>query len=157
MLLNKLTFRPHSGPRFTHALAQNQLSKITSLIQTCCVSHRRQLLFAKSSKHSIIISLLVLKSDMSESSWFSVGLLVIRKPLQPILDSRTRTALTGTLHMLSVWKLLCSRSSSVLYHTNSICVIVNFNYSTGPLNAWIWLAEERSNVCNYFQGNAQRT
>ncbi len=25
------------------------------------------------------------------------------------------------------------------------------------LNAWIWLADERSEVCNYFQGNAQRT
>ncbi len=25
------------------------------------------------------------------------------------------------------------------------------HYATGPLNAWIWLAEERSEVCNYFQ------
>ncbi len=29
-------------------------------------------------------------------------------------------------------------------------------YTTGPLNAWIWLADERSEVCNYFQGNARR-
>ncbi len=27
----------------------------------------------------------------------------------------------------------------------------------GPLNASIWLADERSEVYNYFQGNAQRT
>ncbi len=30
-------------------------------------------------------------------------------------------------------------------------------YITGPLNAWIWLAEERSEVCNYFMGNTRRT
>ncbi len=29
--------------------------------------------------------------------------------------------------------------------------------TTGLLNAWIWLADKRSNVCNYFQGNAHRT
>ncbi len=23
-------------------------------------------------------------------------------------------------------------------------------YTTGPLNAWIWLAEEHSEMCNYF-------
>ncbi len=28
-------------------------------------------------------------------------------------------------------------------------------YTTGPLNAWIWLAGKPSKVCNYFQGNAQ--
>ncbi len=33
---------------------------------------------------------------------------------------------------------------------------VSFYYTTGPLNAWIWLADERSKVCNYFQGNARR-
>ncbi len=27
-------------------------------------------------------------------------------------------------------------------------------YTTGPLNAWIWLAGKLSKVCNYFQGNA---
>ncbi len=55
MLLNKLTFRPHSGPRFTCAiaLAQNQLSKITSLVQMCYVSYRRQSLFTKSRMCSI--------------------------------------------------------------------------------------------------------
>ncbi len=29
-------------------------------------------------------------------------------------------------------------------------------YTTGLLNAWIWLADERSKVCNYFQENALR-
>ncbi len=33
----------------------------------------------------------------------------------------------------------------------------NIYYTTGPLNAWIWLADERSEVRNYFQVNAQRT
>ncbi len=39
LLLNKRKFHPHSGPRFTHAvaLAQNQLSY--SLVQTCCQSY----------------------------------------------------------------------------------------------------------------------
>ncbi len=27
----------------------------------------------------------------------------------------------------------------------------NSIYTTGPLNAWIWLAVERSKVCNYFR------
>ncbi len=34
-----------------------------------------------------------------------------------------------------------------------VCII--FHYTTGPLNAWIWLADEHSKVCNYFQGNAR--
>ncbi len=79
-----------------------------------------------------IISSSVLKSDVSERNSSQFSVLVIRKPLQPVLDWRTRTAVTGTLHVLSVYQLLCSCSSSVLFHTNSICesVIVNYNYST---------------------------
>ncbi len=38
---------------------------------------------------------------------------------------------------------------------NSGCIRI-YIYTTGPLNAWIWLADERSKVCNYFQGNARR-
>ncbi len=34
---------------------------------------------------------------------------------------------------------------------------IKIAYTTGPLNAWIWLADEHSKVCNYFQGNARRT
>ncbi len=34
---------------------------------------------------------------------------------------------------------------------------VKYFYTTGPLNAWIWLADECSKVCNYFQGNARQT
>ncbi len=111
-------FRPHTCPRFTRAiaLAQNQLSKMTSLVQTYCASHRRQSLFSESRRRSIISSL-VLKSDVSErnSSRFSVTLLVIRNPLQPILDSRTRSALTGTLHARSVYRLLVLIINSISY------------------------------------------
>ncbi len=70
--VNKLTFHPHSGPRFTRniALAQNQLSKITSLVQMYCVSH----IILDESCRRTIISSSVLKSDVSErnSSTFSV-------------------------------------------------------------------------------------
>ncbi len=106
-------------------LAQNQLSKRTCF-RLASASHRRQSLFAESRRRSIISSS-VLKSDMSERNSPRFSVLVIRKPLQPILDSRTRTALTGTLHALSVYQLLCSCSSSVLFHTNSFCECVIIN------------------------------
>ncbi len=59
---------------------------------------------------------------------------MIRKPLQLVLDSRRRTAPTaldsrrrtaptGSLHARSVYQLLCSYSSSVLFHTNSLTII----------------------------------
>ncbi len=94
LLLNKLRFRPHSGPLFTRAiaLAQNQLSKRTSLVQTCCISHIMQLQFAVSRRRSIISSS-VLKSDVSKRNGSRFSVLVIQKPLQVVLDSRTRTAL----------------------------------------------------------------
>ncbi len=65
-----------------------------------------------------------LKSDLTEINGSRFSVLVIQKPLQPVFDSRTRTALTGTLHVCSVYQLLCS--SSVLFHTNSIreCIII---------------------------------
>ncbi len=121
LLLNKLTFRPHSGPLFTRAiaLAQNQFSIRISLVQKCCVSFSRQSQFAKSHMRSMISSL-VLKSDMSERNSSRVQFTGYPKALQPILDSKTRTAQTGTLHALSVYQLLCSWSLSVLFHTNSI-------------------------------------
>ncbi len=31
-------------------------------------------------------------------------------------------------------------------------VLAALYYTTGVLNAWIWLADESSKVCNYFQG-----
>ncbi len=117
----KITFSRHS----------NLLRCTCSLVQMCRVSHSRQSLFTESCMRSIISSS-VLKSDVSERNSSRFSVLVIRKPLQPVLDSRTRTALTGTLHARAVY-LLCSCSSSVLFHTNSIyeCVIINYNYSTG--------------------------
>ncbi len=94
--------------------------------------HRRQSLFAESRRRSIISSS-VLKSHVSKINRSQFSVLKTRKPLQPILDSRTRNALTSTLHARSVYQLLCSCSSSDLFHTNSICecVIVNYNYNTG--------------------------
>ncbi len=48
--------------------------------------------------------------------------------------------------------------SSGLIHRDSMHVCnINVFYTKGPLNAWIWLAEEHSEVCNYFQGNARWT
>ncbi len=96
LLLNKRTFRPNSGPRFTRiiALAQNQLSK--SLVQTCYVSHSRQSLFAESRIAYAVSS----AHRFSNRTCLKNSLLEIRKPLQPILDSRTRTALTGRLHAI---------------------------------------------------------
>ncbi len=138
LLLNKLAFRPHWSSVYPRHSISTESVVQKNLFQTCCASHRRQSLFAESRRRSIISSS-VLKSDVSErnSSRFSVP--VIRKMLQPILDSRTRTALTGTLHACSVYQLLCSCSSSVLFHTNSTCecVIINYNYITAHKSSFI--------------------
>ncbi len=103
----------------------SRLRRTPSLVQVCYVSHRRISPFAESHRRSIISSS-VLKSDLTEINVSRFSVLVIQKPLQPVFDSRTRTALTGTLHVRSVYQLLCSCSSSVLFHTNSIreCIII---------------------------------
>ncbi len=59
----------------------------------------------------------VLKSDVSERNGSRFSVLVIRKPLQPVLDSRTRTALAVGVFVrypAAAHMLLCSCSSSVL-------------------------------------------
>ncbi len=129
LLLNKRTFRPNSGPRFTRiiALAQNQLSK--SLVQTCYVSHSRQSLFAESR----------IAYALSSAHRFSNRTCLKEQPTGDLktvatdswLENENRSNRQTTRH--SVYQLLCSCSSSVLFHTNSICecVILNYNYRTG--------------------------
>ncbi len=51
-------------------------------------------------------------------------------------------------------QFFCSPIRSDLYY--KVCAVIRC-YTTGPLNAWIWLADEHSKVCNYFQGNARQT
>ncbi len=53
-----------------------------------------------------------------------------------------RTSLTGTLQARSVYQLLCSCSSSGLFHTNSFCecVIINYNYSTAHKSSLIHIS-----------------
>ncbi len=60
----------------------------------------------------------------------------------------TKTYSGKKLH--AVFQYVCNIQNLLKLYNNLV-------YTTGPLNAWIWLADERSKVCNYFQGNARRT
>ncbi len=75
----------------------------------CCVSHRRQSLFAESRRRSIIRTC----------------------PKEAVLGS--------VYWWYEMYQLLCSCSSSVLFHTNSICecVIINYNYNTAHKSSLI--------------------
>ncbi len=139
LLLNKLAFRPHSGPRFTRAiaLAQNQLSKRTCFRHAVPVieGNRCSLNHAGAVSSALRFSNRMCPKETVLGSVYRWS----ENCCKPILDSRTRTALTGTLHAHSVYQLLCSCSSSVLFHTNSTCecVIINYNYITAHKSSLI--------------------
>ncbi len=78
-----------------------------------------------------IISSSVLKSDVSErnGSWFSV--LVIRKPLQPVLDSRTRTALAVGVFVR--YPAHCTHAALLVFIISSLFTAVHSVYCLSKL------------------------
>ncbi len=78
-----------------------------------------------------IISSLVLKSDVSERNGSRFSVLVIRKPLQPVLDSRTRTALAVVVFVR--YPACCTHAALLVFIVSSLFTAVHSVYCLSKL------------------------
>ncbi len=103
--------------------------------------------------HSIIRSL-VLKTDVSERNGSRFSVLVIRKPLQPVLDSRTRTALA--VGMFVRYPARCTHAALLVFINSSLFTAVHTVYCLSKLitpGYWFILSVRHVKKVKKVQGN----